>query len=81
MKNKNCINVSCYEKKIDLSCSHIKSKIKNSMNLLIIPDKIKSHYVCIKYFNKLMFNEVKNKNKKHFCKYCLQCFSSKKILV
>ena len=22
----------------------------------------------------------KNKNKKHFCRYCLQCFSSEKVL-
>ena len=27
-----------------------------------------------------MCNETKNKNKKHFCKYCLQCFSSEKLL-
>ena len=28
-----------------------------------------------------MCNKTKNKNKKYFCKYCLQCFSSEKILV
>ena len=27
-----------------------------------------------------MCNKTKNKNKKNFCKYCLQCFSSEKIL-
>ena len=27
-----------------------------------------------------MSNKIKN-NKKHFCKYCLQCFSSEKLLV
>ena len=26
-----------------------------------------------------MFSETKNKNKKHFCKSCLQCFSSKTV--
>ena len=36
------------------------------MDLLIIPDKIKSHYVCIKYFNKLIFNEQKTKTKNTF---------------
>ena len=51
------------------------------MDLLIISDKIKSHYVYIKDFNKFMFNKTKDKNKKHFCKYCLQCFSSERILV
>ena len=28
-----------------------------------------------------MCNKTKNKNKKYFCKYCLQSFSSEKILV
>ena len=39
----------------------------------------KSHYVYIKDFNRLMFNKSKNKNKKYFCRYCLQCFSSESI--
>ena len=40
----------------------------------------KSHYVYIKDFNRLMFNKSQNKNKKHFCRYCSQCFSSESIL-
>ena len=28
-----------------------------------------------------MFNKTKNRNKKYFCKCCLQCFSSKEILI
>ena len=28
-----------------------------------------------------MFNKTKNNNKKHFCRYCLQCFSSEKALI
>ena len=27
-----------------------------------------------------MFHKIKNKNKKYFCKSCLQCFSSKIVL-
>ena len=27
-----------------------------------------------------MFHKTKNKNKKNFCKSCLQCFSSKNVL-
>ena len=34
----------------------------------------------IKDFNRLAFNKTKNKNKKYFCKGCLQCFSSEKVL-
>ena len=37
--------------------------------------------MCIKDFNKFMFDKTKNKNKKHFCKFCLQCFSSETVLV
>ena len=37
------------------------------MNLLMIHEENKSHYVYIKDFNRLMFSKTKNKNKKHFC--------------
>ena len=40
----------------------------------------KSHYVYIKDSNRFMFYKTKNKNKKYFCKSCLQCFSSKNVL-
>ena len=50
------------------------------MNLLLIFHKIKSHFVYIKDFEKLMFNKTKNKNKKYFCKCCILCFSSKNVL-
>ena len=39
----------------------------------------KSHYVYTKDFNKFMFNNTKHKNKKHFFRYYLQCFSSKRV--
>ena len=47
----------------------------------MISDENKSHYVYIKDFNRFMYNKTKNSNKKHFCKYCLQCFSSERVLV
>ena len=47
------------------------------MDLLLIIDEEKQHYVYIKDFDRLMFSYSKNKKKKHFCKYCLQCFYSK----
>ena len=39
------------------------------------------HYVYIKDFNTFMFHKTKNKNKKWFCKSCLQCFSSENVLI
>ena len=50
------------------------------MNLLLVTDENKSHYVYIKDFNRFMFHKTKNKNKKYFCKSCLECFSSKNVL-
>ena len=49
--------------------------------LLIDDDNNKLHYVYIKDFNRFMFHKTKNKNKKWSCKNCLQCFSSKNILI
>ena len=46
------------------------------MNLLLINNENKSHYVYITDFNRFMFNKTKCENKKHVCRYCLQCFSS-----
>ena len=38
--------------------------------------------MCIsKILTDLRVIKQKNKNKKHFCKCCLQCFSSEKVLI
>ena len=80
VKSKIFINVFCYENTLSYPILISDQKFKNSMDLLIISDKIQSHYVYIKDFYKLVFNKTKNKNKKYFCKYCFQCFSSEKTL-
>ena len=36
--------------------------------------------VYIKDFNRFMFCKTKTKNKKYFCKSCLQCFSNENVL-
>ena len=56
-------------------------KFHNSMDLSLISDENKSHYVYVKDFDRFMCNKTKNKNKKYFCKCCLQCFSSEKVLI
>ena len=56
-------------------------KFKDSMDLLLLIDDEKLHYVYIKDFDRFMFRKTKNENKKHFCKSCLQCFSSKNVLI
>ena len=51
------------------------------MDLLLISDKNKSHYVYIKDFNRFMSKKTKNKNKKHFCKCFCNVLVVKKILI
>ena len=55
-------------------------KFEDSMDLLLLIDD-KSHYVYIKDFDRFMFHKTKNKNKKWFCRSCLQCFSSESVLI
>ena len=69
-KNKICINVFCYESKLTFPIYISDQKIENSIDLLLIFNGDKSN--C--------FHKTKNKNKKYFCKSCLQCFSSKNVL-
>ena len=54
-------------------------KFESSMDLLLIINENKTHYVYIKDFDRFMFHKTKN-NKKYFYKSCLQCFSSKNVL-
>ena len=74
--NNICINVFGYEKRLIFPIYISDQKFKDSMDLLLLIDNDKSHYVYIKDFNRFMFHKTKNKNKKWFCKSCLQCFSS-----
>ena len=56
-------------------------KFEDSMDVLLLIGDNKSHYVYIKDFNTFMFHKTENKNKKWFCKSCLQCFSSENVLI
>ena len=80
-KNNIFINVFGYENGLTYPMYISKQKFEDYMDLLLINDENKSHYVCIKDFDKFMFNKTKHKNKKHFWRYRLQCFSSKRVLV
>ena len=62
IKTKICISLFGLTDPIPIS----NQKIENSMELLLICDEIKSHYVYIKDFDKFIFNKTKNKNKNIF---------------
>ena len=55
-------------------------KFDDCLDLSLTSNNFVSHYVYIKDFNRFMFNKTKHKGKKYFCKSCLQCFSSDKML-
>ena len=74
------INVFGYEKGQPFPIHISKETFEYQMNLLLITEDEKKHYVLIKDFNAFMYNQSKHKERKHFCMYCLQCFSSERIL-
>ena len=59
LQNKISINFFCYEDKVVYLVYLSNQKFDDSMDLLLIPDKIKSHYVYIKDLNRFMFNQRK----------------------
>ena len=74
------INVFAYENKKPYPIYISNEKNENHIEMLLLTKNDKKHYVLIKDFNKFMFNQTKNRNKKHFCLSCLQCFSSERVL-
>ena len=65
-QNSICINVFCCENNLTYPVYLSDQKFYNSMDLLLISDGNKSHYVHVKDFNRFMCNKTKNKNKKYF---------------
>ena len=73
------VNFFGYENKVyPLRIS--KQSYDQTLNLLLITEKSKSHYVFIKDFNRLIFSRTKDKDKKHHCMSCLQSFTTEEIL-
>ena len=73
------VNLFGYENKVyPLYIS--KKPDDQTLNLLLITEKGKSHYVFIKDFNRLIFSRTKHKDEKHHCMSCLQSFTTKEIL-
>ena len=78
--NNICVNVFSYDGR-NVYPIYISSKnYEDFMDILLIFGENGFHYVYINDFNGLIFNKTKNKNKKHFCRYCLQCFTREDVL-
>ena len=74
------INVFGYENKQPYPIYVSKEKYEDHMELLLITEEENKHYVLIKDFNRFMYNQTKHEHRKHFCMWCLQCFSSERVL-
>ena len=72
------INVFGYENKQCYPIYVSKQKNEDILNLLLITEDENKHYVLIKDFSRMMYV---HKEKKHFCMYCLQNFSTEQILL
>ena len=62
------VNVFVYENKVYPLCISKKS-CGQTLNLLLIIEKDKYHYIFIKDFNRLMFLRTKHKDEKHYYMY------------
>ena len=72
------INVFCYKNKLVYPVLISDRKFEDCMDLLLLTDENKSHYVCIKDFNRFTCDKTKCRAKKHFYRYCLQFLVVKK---
>ena len=50
------------------------------VDLLLIGEEGKRHYVLIKDFNTFIYDHTLHCGRKHFCHYCLQAFRTEKVL-
>ena len=80
VQNNISINVFGYEHQLVFPIYVSNQTFESSIDFLLLIDNDKSHYVYIKDCDTFMFHKTKNKNKKWFCKSCLQCFSSENVL-
>ena len=49
------------------------------VDLLLIGEEGKRHYVLLKDFNTFMYDHTLHRRREHFCRYRLQAFSSEEI--
>ena len=75
------INVFCYENGLTYPVYLTDQKFGDSMDLVLISDENNAIMCILKILTDLCVIKQKNKNEKYFCKCCLHCFSSKKVLI
>ena len=66
VKNNICINGFGYENELVFPVYVSDQKCEDSMDLLLLNDDDKSHYLCIKDYDRFMFHKTKIKTKDGF---------------
>ena len=79
-QNNISINVFGYENKNRFPLYVSQKVTKTTLNLSLISEEEKQHYIWIKDFNRFMFKQNKCQQRQYFRRYCLQCFPMKEIL-
>ena len=64
VKDNICINLFAYENGLFFTIYVSDKKFEDSMDLLLLINDDKSHFVYIKDFERFMFHKTKNKTKK-----------------
>ena len=73
------VNVFGYEDKQFYAVFVSKGSNEKVLNVLLITEGEKKHYLLIKDFNRMMYNKTKHRERKHFCMHCLQCLSAEEV--
>ena len=67
-KNNICINVFCYENELTFPIYISDHEFENSIDLLLVIDENKLHYVYIKNFDRFIFTKQRRKTKNNFAR-------------
>ena len=80
-KNSVGISVFGYENKVKYPINASKRYYEGKhLDLLLIVEGEKKGYLLIEDFNTFMYDHTLHRERKRFCRYCLQAFSSEEIL-
>ena len=59
--------------------SQFKTKFEKHVDLLLLSNSKNFDYDFINDFDRFIANKIEHDGKKHFSRYCYQCFSSSKV--
>ncbi|KAK3778630.1 hypothetical protein RRG08_033410 [Elysia crispata] len=79
-QNNLAINVFGWDKGVIVHHVSKQPEEEARLNLLLIEKAGKFHYTWIKNFNRLLYDQSKHREKKHFCERCLHGYSREDLL-